>query len=34
MNQSKLKMIRWCKKHPNQIPIIEEQKDGSYIIKK
>ena len=27
------KMKRWVKKHPNQIPLVEENKDGSYKIK-
>ena len=31
---SKLKMKQWIKKHPNQIPTIEELKDGNYFIKK
>ena len=29
----KWKMKRWIKKHPNQIPMIEELKDGDYFIK-
>jgi len=29
---SKMKMIKWVKKHPNQIPIIKENKDGDYKI--